>query len=51
MNAGCRDAKLLLLNFAGCPSIDAVTVSRKRWDRFSEAVFSIASTFYQVHSQ
>jgi hypothetical protein len=31
--------------------LDAVTVSRRRWDRFSEAVFRIAATFFQVHPQ
>src|ERR1700735_414408 len=36
-NAGCRDTKLLPVNFGGCSLIDAFTVFRRRWDRFSSA--------------
>jgi hypothetical protein len=51
MNAGCRDAKLLPVNFGGCSLIDAFTVFRRRWARFSDTVFSIAATFFQVDPQ
>jgi hypothetical protein len=47
MDAGCRDARLLPASLPDCSSIDAFTLFRRPWDRFSEIVFNIADDLQQ----